>query len=68
MHVLSFWTEMLHYFLVKSHELVAHSINTPLALQRFSLLLLSARNVLSEYFLVQGARNLGAEESKGPCL
>lgn len=58
MHVLPFWREMLHYFLVKSHELVAH-INTPLALQRFPLLLLSARNVLSEYFLVQGALESG---------
>lgn len=59
MHVLPFWRETLHYFLVKSHELVAHSINTPLARQRFSLLLLSARNVLSEYFLVQGALESG---------
>lgn len=57
MHVLLIWRETLHDFLVKSHEPGA------LTLQRFSLLLLSDQNVLSERLLVQAAQGIWAQSS-----
>lgn len=54
MHVLLFWRETLHDFLVKSHEPGA------LALQRFSLLLRSDQNVLSEQWREQAAQGIWA--------